>query len=780
MDEKTKPQGSDSDRPLHLLIVEDVAEDVELVELALKNSNIHCTYDVVVTGAACEQKLATQDYDSVLSDYRLPSLNGLQAFDILKSSAQDIPFILITGSLGEEAAVECIRAGMTDYVLKDRLFRLPMVMERALNEFELRRHQKAITLQNHQQVWQQTIINRIVQAMRETLVLEEVLQTTADLLHGALDVSRCLIGLYGSQLQMKFKYASRSTIQGEDWLGLSCIWCSYYDEALHRGEQIVCNDIDPKLPLDMLDTAKTYSLKSFLVTPLIYQHSVLGNISLHQCNQNRTWQESEKLLVQAIANQCAIAIHQAELYQNVQAELTVRKKMEERLRYDALHDALTGLPNRALILDRLHHALQRFQRSSHSQSQKPVKFAVLFLDLDRFKIINDSLGHSAGDCLLQKAAERLTACLRAGDSLARLGGDEFVILLEGIKSVEDAVEVVHRIRQAFEKSILLEGHEVTVGASIGIVISAAHYAHPDQLLRDADIAMYRAKHKRRGSYEVFDLSMHAQAMSQLQQENQLRFALDHEQLLLYYQPIFSLATHQILGFEALVRWPHPDLGLISPSEFIPTAEETGLITQLDFWVLRQACQQLREWQIQGASPGNLFMSVNFSGRQFSQPDLMIQLDQILQEVELEPHFLRIELTESVLIEKTIVATEILSQLRARKIKVALDDFGTGYSSLSYLHRFPISTLKIDQSFIAQLSKSPENSEIVKAIVNLGLNLGLNIVAEGIETNRQLQILQGYGCHSGQGYYFSKPVDAAKASAFVLQTQEAVSPKKTSR
>ena len=320
----------------------------------------------------------------------------------------------------------------------------------------------------------------------------------------------------------------------------------------------------------------------------------------------------------------------------------------------------------------------------------------------------------------------------------------------------------------FEKSILIEGHEVTVDASIGIVISAVHYAHPDQLLRDADTAMYRAKQKRRGSYEVFDLSMHAQAMGQLQLENQLRFAIENEQLLLYYQPIFSLDTDQILGFEALVRWPHPDLGLISPSEFVPIAEETGLITRLDFWVLRKACQQLREWQIQGASPSSLFMSVNFSGRQFSQPDLMIQLDQILQEVGLESHFLRIELTESVLIEKTIIATEILSQLGAREIKVALDDFGTGYSSLSYLHRFPISTLKIDQTFIAQIGTNLENSEIVKAIVTLGLNLGLNIVAEGIETDNQLQLLQDYGCHAGQGYYFSKPVDANTASTFILQ------------
>jgi diguanylate cyclase (GGDEF)-like protein len=770
---KEKAKQKISSPLLHLLIIEDVLEDVELVQFSLKDANINFTYDVVSTALTCEQKLASQAYDGVLSDYRLPSLNGLQAFKIVKNSGQEIPFILITGSLGEEAAVECIKAGMTDYVLKDRLFRLPTVLQRALNEYELRRQQKAAISQNQQQAWQQTIINRIVQAMRETLVLADVLQTTVDLLHEALNVDRCLIGLYDTHQQLLFRYASHLTCQRPNLIGQSCVLCSQYKETLNQGEQVVFSRADSGLSQESLEAAYMHSLSSVLMTPLIYQQNILGSISLHQCSQERVWSDSEMALVKTIADQCAIAIHQAELYQSVQAELAVRKEMEEKLRHDALHDALTGLPNRALILDRLQSALQRFQRNSHNHSlQKPVKFAVLFLDLDRFKVINDSLGHSVGDRLLQQVAQRLVDSLRAGDSLARLGGDEFVILLEEIESADDAVEVVHRIRQVFKRPIFLEGHEVIIDTSIGIVLSALHYTHPDELLRDADIAMYRAKQKRRGSHEIFDLSMHIQAMSQLQLENNLRHAIEHEELTLHYQPIISLASNRILGFEALVRWQHPEIGLILPGEFIPIAEDTGLINLIDFWVLREACSQLRRWQIQFPHCSALFVSVNFSGRQFSQSGLMDQIDQILAETALDPRFLRIELTESVLIEKTLIATEILNQLRARNIKVLLDDFGTGYSSLSYLHRFPINTLKIDRSFIAQLGINLGNSEIVKAIINLGLNLGLDVVAEGVETMNQLQFLKEHGCHAGQGHYFSEPVETNAASALILQENDA--------
>ncbi|MGB8699827.1 MAG: EAL domain-containing protein [Thermosynechococcaceae cyanobacterium] len=754
-------------RSLSLLIIEDVSEDVDLIRFSLDDANINFTADVASTAIACQQYLAKQAYDGVLSDYRLPNFNGLQAFEILKNSGQDIPFILITGRLGEEAAVECIKTGMTDYVLKDRLFRLPMVLQRALNDFELRHRQKAAIAQIQQQAWRETIINQIVQAMRETLVLGDVLQKTADHLHEALQVSRCLIFQPNSMQKMQAIYVSTDKPVCENLVNISCIFYSYYHQMLVQGKQVATHHIDDGFPPEIKQAVLDYSLHSVMITPLLYQQTYLGGISLYQCDKERVWSENELVLVKAIADQCAIAIHQAELYQSAQTELTERKKIEDRLRHDALHDALTDLPNRTLIINRIHHALQHFRRISHHASpQETNQFAVLFLDLDRFKIVNDSLGHSVGDQMLKMVAQRLTSSLRAEDSLARLGGDEFVILIEEIKEVSDAIEVVHRIHKSLKSPMILDGHEVTVSTSIGIVISAIHYTHPDQLLRDADIAMYRAKHNGRGSYELFDPAMHTQVISQLQIENDLRYAIEHRGLALHYQPIICLKSLEIKGFEALVRWHHPTRGLIYPNEFIPLAEDTGLIIPIDFWVLREACSQLRQWQDRFPSKTSLYMSVNFSAHQFSQPELMTKIDKILTETNLDSQFLRIEITENILIEKTVIANEILNQFRHRNIKICLDDFGIGYSSLNYLHRFPINTLKIDQSFISQLTVNIGDQEIVKAIVNLGLNLGLDIVAEGIKLPEQLELLAEYDCHSGQGYYFSRPLDVAEAEQYL--------------
>jgi diguanylate cyclase (GGDEF)-like protein len=754
---------------LHLLIIEDVQEDAELLLLTLQDADINYTYDQIATAIACQQCLTNQVYDAVLSDYRLPNSNGLQAFELVKQSGQDIPFILITGSLGEEAAVECIKAGMTDYVLKDRLFRLPSVLQRALDEFALRREQKVAIAQIRQQAQREAIINRIVQAMRETLVLDEVLQTTANQLHEALQVSRCLISQPDEQQQFCVKYVSHGTLEGPELMGHPCLFYDHYQDALKEGRQVAFSHLDRELPPEIAQFTKDYSSHAVLITPLLYQQTYLGGISLCQCDHDRVWSENELALVKAIADQCAIAIHQAYLYQSAQTELAERKKIEAQLRHDALHDALTDLPNRALFLDRLHHALHMYQRRSHPSDRKGRgQFAVLFLDLDRFKVINDSLGHAVGDQLLQIVAQRLTSALRSGDTVARLGGDEFVMLLEDINTVKDAIDAVHRVHQSLKAPIFLDSHEVFVSTSVGIVLSDIHYTQPAQLLRDADIAMYRAKTNRRGSYEVFSPAMHVQAVRQLELESDLCRAIERQELQVFYQPIIALNSEQIQGFEALVRWQHPDRGLIMPDEFISIAEDIGLIIPIDMWVLREACRQLRQWQTHLPQTDSLFMCVNLSGKQFSQPDLMAKIDQVLGEVALSPACLKIELTESVLIESTTFATEVLDQLCERNIRVCIDDFGTGYSSLSYLHRFPIHTLKIDRSFISRLDAKPGNYEIVKAIVNLGLNLGLHIVAEGVESLDQVRFLQMQGCHAGQGYYFARPLDAVAATKLVAQ------------
>ncbi|PZU98354.1 MAG: two-component system response regulator [Pseudanabaena sp.] len=765
---------SQEQRSLHILIIEDVIADVELTLLELESAGIAVTYDAVATASDCQNYLQKNSYDVVLSDYRLPSFNGLQAFNYLRESGQDIPFILITGSLGEEAAVECIKSGMTDYILKDRLFRLPSVLERAMQEFSLRRQQKAAIAQIEQQAWREAIINRIVQSMRETLILDDVLQTTADLLRESLQVSRCLIFQRSEDQQFRVRYFSQSTEATKGIEGASCFLFSYFQENLQAGLQIAFNQIDENNIPEVRQVASDYGILSIIISPLIYRNNYLGGISLHQCDRERQWSDNELTLVKAIADQCAIAIHQSELYQSAQNELMERKKMEAQLRHDAFHDTLTGLPNRALFLDRLKHALQLSQRRAHltvsnDPNEDSDQFAVLFLDLDRFKTINDSLGHLVGDQLLKFVATRLVSCLRVGDTVARLGGDEFVMLIEGIEDISDVIEVAQRIQGSLKTPVLLDSNEIFISTSIGIALNSPEYDQPDQLLRDADSAMYRAKEGGRNRYEVFNPTMHKEALDKLRLENDLRRAIDRHEFRLHYQPIVCLKSRRLLGFEALVRWQHPDRGLIYPVDFIPFAEDVGMIVMIDLWVMQEACAQLRAWQDQYSHAQFLVMNVNLSARQFTQPNLTSQIEDILKITNLNHANLKIEITERTLIEKTSTATQILGELSSLQIQTCIDDFGTGYSSLSYLHRFPIHTVKIDRSFITRLSDTAEcsNGEIVKAIIALGISLGLNVIAEGVETEQQLEFLRANNCHAGQGYYLGEP-QAAEAIANLLE------------
>ena len=443
-------------------------------------------------------------------------------------------------------------------------------------------------------------------------------------------------------------------------------------------------------------------------------------------------------------------------------DTTARKRAEQQLLHDALYDALTQLPNRTLFLDHLGLAMEQARR------RKDSLVALLFIDLDRFKNINDSLGHSVGDELLVELARRLSQFLRPGDTVARLGGDEFAILLNDIHGAGDATRVAERVQELIREKLVIGGREVFTSASIGVALSNPSYKAPEEILRDADTAMYRAKAAGRGGYQVFDQTMHRSVVALLKLETELRQAVEKKQFVMHYQPIVSLEDKRIVGFEGLVRWRHPEKGLVSPSRFIAVAEETGLIVPIGWWVLQQACRHAREWHRVVPMTPPLYVSVNVSGKVVMQPDMYDRVVTILGETGLSPTSLRLEITENVIMDHGSLALEKLAQFHRLGVQFSVDDFGTGYSSLSYLQRFSYDTLKIDRSFISGMDAAGDASAIVKTIVALANMLNISVVAEGVETAVQLERLREIGCSHAQGFWFSKPVDRAAAQAMLLQ------------
>ncbi len=709
-----------ADAALRVLIVEDSDDDAVLLRRELKRAGFEdLTWAQVQTADDFNATLQAQRWDVVLSDYKLPHFSAPAALDLLKQSGQDIPFIVVSGTVGEATAVELMRAGACDYVMKDNLSRLGEAVRRELRD---------------------------AQDRRERQQAQDDLERTRELLKLAIEGSG--IGLWNWHLP-----------SGTMWVNDRCIqMLDYSPTALDFtrsetwGQLIHPNDHDKHL------AALAAHLEN--LTPTFD-----SEIRLRHRQGHWVWAMERGKVVEWDAD------GKPQRLSGTLTDITERKRAEEErhqaaaeILHSSLHDALTGLPNRTFLKQRLDLAIQRSCRYPQAQ------FAVLFLDLDHFKVINDSLGHQAGDDILVAVANTLGGMVRASDMAARLGGDEFVLLLEEVDSFQAVETVAERLLEELQKPFLVQGREVFLNASLGIVTSLAHYQDPTEPLRDADIAMYRAKARGRGCFVVFDDSMRQQVLDRLQLEQDLRRAIDQRELVLHYQPILRLATGLICGFEVLVRWNHPQRGLLSPLEFIPIAEETGLIVPLDRWVLETGLQQLALWQRHYPYLAHLTLSFNVSIQDLWRDDLIPHLQTILAQSALSPCCLNLEITESTLIQNIQAMAVRLQQLRDLGLSLTIDDFGTGYSSLSYLHQLPVSALKIDRTFVTTMETHGPSANIVETLITLSNRLGLEAVAEGVETEHQWQQLHGLGCELAQGYWLTPPLAAPDAERWLVEAK----------
>jgi diguanylate cyclase (GGDEF)-like protein len=533
-------------------------------------------------------------------------------------------------------------------------------------------------------------------------------------------------------------------------------------EVVRSGQPVVVDDYMDYA--NGIRDANTASFGAMCAVPLTSGDEVLGVIGLASGDASRPFSVREVEALARFGQLASVALDNARLFERAQTEV-------RRRAHAALHDHLTGLPNRTMLLNRLAEQIEAVARDHGTRRGAARRVALILLDLDRFKVVNESLGHAAGDILLAQVAQRLVGAARTTDTVARLGSDEFGILLGPVRSVREAERVASRIENALARPYDLDGTDLAVGASLGIAVAAPSSHQPLDLLKQAEIALHRAKADLIRKTVLFDPEMHAQTVDRATMEHDLRRALERSELRLHYQPLVDLATGAVVAVEALLRWDHPTRGLVPPLAFIPLAEETGLILPIGRWVLETACHQVRDWQRRYRAAANLAISVNLSARQFAESGLISDVATILDHVGLDPALLELEITESVVMDQSEASVERLRGLRHLGVKLVLDDFGTGYSSLAYLRRLPLDTIKIDRSFVSGLGDDPADTPIVRAVIQLAHGLGIDVVAEGIETEGQVAVLRGLACDRGQGYWFSRPLPELALEALLAGTAE---------
>ncbi|WP_299644350.1 EAL domain-containing protein [uncultured Chloroflexus sp.] len=712
-------------QPGRILIVDD--QEVLRFLLRRELTALGHTIDEAPDGPTALQMLRQHAFDIVLLDIMMPGMDGIQVLNHMKSDPDlfDLSVIVVSADIDIDHIVTCIGNGADDYVFKPyNIVLLNARINASLERKRLRDRERRYRLELERMVAERTAdLERSQEALR---ISEERYALAA---RGAND------GLW-------------------DWnIAAGTIYFSpRWKEMLGYAEDEIGDT-----PSEWFDRIHPDDRELFEVRLMAHFRRLISNFQheyriLHRDGSYR-WMLCRGLAVWDQHDQ-AVRITGS------QTDITDRKKAEQQLQHDALHDSLTGLPNRVLFTDRLERAIVRLRREPQRH------FAVLFLDLDRFKVINDSLGHEFGDRLLIAVAVRLQELVRPNDTVARLGGDEFTILLEPIEHEQQAEQVAERIQHALSAPLYLQGHKIVISSSIRIAYSSSGYAQPADLIRDADTAMYHAKLRGKACYVRFDPSMHTEALAKLQLEQDLRFGLARNEFRLFYQPIVLLRTGAIVGFEALIRWQHPQRGLLAPGEFLPLAEETGLIVPMTWWVLEEACRQMQRWHEQNPTEPRLSISVNLSGRIFTQPDLIDRLQYILHQTGLPPQYLKLEITEHTFIEFGNFTNHLLEGIRSLGVELCIDDFGTGYSSLSYLHTFPVNVLKIDRSFVNRLDVKSSQGDIVQTIIQLAHNLNMEVVAEGIETPEQFEQLKQLACSHGQGWLFAPALSEAEAQALI--------------